>query len=224
MKDRVLIGLISFLLVLFFLFVGIVGGYFSQQREKIAALKKEINNLKRTNTTFREKNKLLQKRLENLQGVNNSLAEKVKELEKVKNSLEAKAKELEEVNNSLQTSRAQKNSSNSKSKQTKPTRGGKLEGGRKRKLVVIATAYSSSDPGVDRITSTGTQVKEGRTIAVDPWVIPYGSRVYIPGYGWRIAEDCGGAIKGNKIDIYFESRSEALRFGRRKMTILVQGP
>lgn len=65
----------------------------------------------------------------------------------------------------------------------------------------------------DRITATGTYAIEGVTIAVDPTVIPYGSLVDIEGIGTFVAEDCGGAIKGNKIDIYFERHEDALRFG-----------
>lgn len=65
----------------------------------------------------------------------------------------------------------------------------------------------------DRITSTGVYAVEGVTIAVDPTVIPYGSLVDIEGFGTYIAEDCGGAIKGNRIDIYFDSHEAALKFG-----------
>lgn len=64
----------------------------------------------------------------------------------------------------------------------------------------------------DTATSTGAKPTVGRTIAVDPRVIPYGSRVVINGHTY-IAEDCGGAIKGNKIDIFVGSESEAYRKG-----------
>ena len=61
-------------------------------------------------------------------------------------------------------------------------------------------------------TATGTMPKQGRTIAVDPKVIPYGSKVIINGHTY-IAEDCGGGIKGNRIDVYMDSHSAALQFG-----------
>lgn len=64
----------------------------------------------------------------------------------------------------------------------------------------------------DTATSTGARPTVGRTVAVDPNVIPYGSRVIINGHTY-IAEDCGGAIKGNKIDIFVGSESEAYRKG-----------
>lgn len=79
-----------------------------------------------------------------------------------------------------------------------------------------ATAYSG-----DPITATGTVPKVGRTIAVDPRVIPYGSKVYIEGMGTFIAEDCGGAIKGNIIDIFMGSKEECRAWGRRKVQIKV---
>lgn len=83
------------------------------------------------------------------------------------------------------------------------------------KLFTI-TAYCGCEKccdKTDRITATDTHAIEGVTIAVDPAVIPYGSLVDIEGIGTFVAEDCGGAIKGNKIDIYFERHEDALKFG-----------
>ena len=65
----------------------------------------------------------------------------------------------------------------------------------------------------DGVTATSTQATAGRTIAVDPKVIPLGTEVIIDGQSY-IAEDTGGAIKGNKIDIYVDSHSEAIQRGR----------
>lgn len=62
-------------------------------------------------------------------------------------------------------------------------------------------------------TSSGRRAIEGRTVAVDPKKIPIGSRVYIEGYGDFIAEDVGGAIKGNKIDVFVNSHSRACDLG-----------
>ena len=65
------------------------------------------------------------------------------------------------------------------------------------------------------LTSTQKKPKKNWTIAVDPSVIPYGSIVYIQDYGYYVAEDCGGAIKGNKIDIYTDSYEEAKQHGKK---------
>lgn len=64
-------------------------------------------------------------------------------------------------------------------------------------------------------TSTGADITVGRTIAVDPSIIPYGTEVYIEGYGYRIAEDCGAAIKQYRIDVAVSTHSEALELGMK---------
>ncbi|WP_311080876.1 G5 domain-containing protein [Paenibacillus polymyxa] len=90
---------------------------------------------------------------------------------------------------------------------------------------VSMTAYSSQEPGIGTRTASGTRVTEGRTIAVDPSIIPIGWWVYIEGVGFRRAEDTGGAIKGHKIDVYYESLSRANQFGRKHgKTVYVIGP
>ena len=77
--------------------------------------------------------------------------------------------------------------------------------------------------GSSNSTSTGTVPTVGRTIAVDPSVIPYGSEVVIDGHTY-IAEDCGGAIKGNRIDILFATHKDALRFGIQYEEVFVVIP
>lgn len=83
-------------------------------------------------------------------------------------------------------------------------------------MSVLATAYTG-----DSITSTGKRPKWG-TIAVDPTVIPYGTKVYIPQFNKTfIAEDCGGAIKGNKIDIFMNDESSVYNWGRKTIDIYI---
>ena len=72
-------------------------------------------------------------------------------------------------------------------------------------------------------TATGTTCQEGRTIAVDPTVIPYGSKVHIEGFGDFIAEDCGGAIKGNRIDIYVEDHDRCNALGVQYANVTIVG-
>ncbi|MBY0164056.1 G5 domain-containing protein [Cytobacillus firmus] len=90
---------------------------------------------------------------------------------------------------------------------------------------VSMTAYSAEQQGIGTRTASGTRVTEGRTIAVDPNIIPIGWWVYIEGIGFRRAEDTGGAIKGNKIDVYYDSLKSAMNFGRKSgRTVYVIGP
>ena len=93
---------------------------------------------------------------------------------------------------------------------------------------VTATGYTHTDAGCDLITSTGTTVHYG-TAAVDPRFIPYGTRMLIVShdgeryYGIATAEDCGGAIKRDKMDLYFPTHQECIEFGRRRCTIYFLG-
>lgn len=91
-----------------------------------------------------------------------------------------------------------------------------------------ATAYTHTDAGCDMITATGTTVHWG-TVAVDPRVIPYGTRMFIISsdgsfvYGLATAEDCGGAIKSNRIDLYMPTYSQCIAFGRQNCTVYFIG-
>lgn len=84
---------------------------------------------------------------------------------------------------------------------------------------ICCGAYSPEVTGRESHTATGTVPMQGRTIAVDPTVIPYGTSVTIEGMGTFVAEDCGGAIKGNRIDIYFSNHQDALNFGVRRLYV-----
>ena len=93
---------------------------------------------------------------------------------------------------------------------------------------VRATAYTHTDAGCDRITATGSTVHRG-TVAVDPRFIPYGTRMFIVAndgsyvYGIAEAEDCGGAIKRDRMDLYFPTYEECIAFGWRTCTIYFLG-
>lgn len=89
---------------------------------------------------------------------------------------------------------------------------------------VVATCYGKAD-GSGNFTATGKPVKEGY-IAVDPTVIPYGTKCYVTGsyadLGICYAEDTGGGIKGNRIDVYKEGTlQDLLQFGRRNMRVYI---
>lgn len=96
----------------------------------------------------------------------------------------------------------------------------KVSRGSRRALFVSASGYSAFDPGNGNRTATGTIVRRG-VIAVDPSVIPLGTRIFIPGYGEAVAEDIGSGIHGNRIDVAFDSHAEALMFGRQELEIFI---
>lgn len=83
------------------------------------------------------------------------------------------------------------------------------------------TAYTPWCGNGDGVTSIGVTPTVGRTIAVDPSVIPYGSLAFVEGFGWRTAEDTGGAIKGKKLDLFVSSYDEAYSIGRPQVRVLV---
>lgn len=85
---------------------------------------------------------------------------------------------------------------------------------------MVATAYLPTDGGGAGITATGIRARYG-VVAVDPSVIPYGTQVYIPGYGVAVAADTGGAIVGDRIDLCMESYNEAISFGRRSVKVYI---
>ena len=87
-------------------------------------------------------------------------------------------------------------------------------------ITMEATAYLPTDGGGDGITATGIRARHG-VVAVDPNVIPLGTRVYIPGYGEVIAADTGGDIVGNRIDVVLEDYGSAMQFGRRTVDVYI---
>ncbi|EGS9998901.1 hypothetical protein I9Y31_001109 [Clostridium perfringens] len=143
------------------------------------------------------------------EAANNSVQAAKNKIESLKAEEAKKAEEAAKNNaaNSLNTT-----SSNNSSSQ--PSSDGKY----KKTLSMEATAYSGG-------TLTAMGLKPVRdpggisTIAVDPSVIPLGSKVYIPGYGYAIASDTGGVIKGNIIDLYMNSHDECISWGRRQVTL-----
>ncbi len=87
-------------------------------------------------------------------------------------------------------------------------------------MAMEATAYLPTDGNGAGVTAMGIPATYG-VAAVDPSVIPLGSRLYVPGYGEAIAADTGGAIYGYKIDLCMESYEQAMNFGRRTVTVYV---
>ncbi len=91
-------------------------------------------------------------------------------------------------------------------------------------LKMKASAYTGSCKGCSGKTATGLNLKKNpdlKVISVDPKVIPLGSKVYVEGYGYAIAGDTGGALKGNKIDVFIPNQKKALNWGVKTVTVKV---
>lgn len=105
------------------------------------------------------------------------------------------------------------------------TKEGKTING-KRYTKVITMQGTAYDPTAGSKTAMGTRARVG-AVAVDPKVIPLGTKLYIesmdsfPTYGFAVAEDTGGAIKGNRIDLFYNTNAQANRFGRRNVKVYV---
>lgn len=91
-------------------------------------------------------------------------------------------------------------------------------------LTVTATAYTANCEGCSGTTKTGIDLianPDKKVIAVDPDVIPLGSKVHVEGYGEAIAGDIGGAITGNRIDVFIPSESKAKKWGRQEVEVKI---
>ncbi|WP_374987807.1 3D domain-containing protein [Paenibacillus sp. R14(2021)] len=120
-----------------------------------------------------------------------------------------------------------KPAASSDSKQTNQKNNSKLH-----HMQVVATGYTAGVESTGKrpghplygITYSGVKVRRGlvSTIAADPKVFPIGTVLYVPGYGYGIVADTGSAIKGKKIDLYFETRKQVFKqWGKRKVTVNV---
>ncbi|EOP40266.1 3D domain-containing protein, partial [Bacillus cereus] len=141
--------------------------------------------------------------------------EKAKAQEIAKAKEEAKAREIEKAKAKEVTKTQEVSKNNTQSA--------------KRELTVVATAYTA-DPsengtyGGRVLTAMGHDLTENpnmRIIAVDPKVIPLGSKVWVEGYGEAIAGDTGSAIKGNRIDVLMGSKSKAMNWGRQTVKVKI---
>lgn len=185
--------------------------------------KTELNafqaQLGETQTVLEQKQsdyKLLEQKFLSVQSESQKLS---KENEGIKAQLDKMVKEnksLEKENDSLKKTKADTHATSSS-----------VSAGYKdwKKVRVQASAYTANCSGCSGITTTGINLNKNpnqKVIAVDPSIIPLGSKVYVEGYGYAIAGDTGGAIRGHKIDVYVRSYQEAINFGRKQIQIYVK--
>lgn len=189
-----------------------------QKEESIKKLNSRVSKLTSEKESIKEKLSEVER---NYEGVKkdkdsldkslNSLKEDIEKIDQEKKELQQKLKREEEKNKIKKTT-------TSRSKGIAKNTGGSYRD-------FQATAYCGcrrcNGKWTGSPTASGTKMVAGRTIAVDPRIIPLGSKVQVEGMGTYIAEDTGSAIKGNIIDIFFNNHSEALKFGRRKIKLKV---
>ncbi|MED1282589.1 3D domain-containing protein, partial [Bacillus mycoides] len=156
---------------------------------------------------------------------------KAREIEKAKEEAKAKAQEIAKAKKEAQAREIEKAKEEAKAKEATKTQEVSKNNTQsaKRELTVVATAYTA-DPsengtyGGRVLTAMGHDLTANpnmRIIAVDPKVIPLGSKVWVEGYGEAIAGDTGSAIKGNRIDVLMGSKSKAMNWGRQTVKVKV---
>ncbi|MDR7000136.1 LysM peptidoglycan-binding domain-containing protein [Neobacillus niacini] len=134
-----------------------------------------------------------------------------------------KTKKSAEPEKTEQNTASEKDKTTSKSDGQAPKESEKKEKAA-REITVKATAYTASCEGCSGITKTGVNIKENpnaKVIAVDPTVIPLGSKVYVEGVGEATAADTGSAIKGNRIDVFIPSEKDAIKFGVKQLKVTI---
>lgn len=167
-----------------------------------------------------------EKKYAKLTSINESLSTTVSEqnitikgLETEKNDLTSKISELEKENKELKE-KTQKKTTTSKPQSTSVSASVSGTSLGKFKITAYCNCSKCCGKWAGGPTASGVMPKAGRTIAVDPKVIPLGTKVIIDGKVY-VAEDTGGAIKGNRIDMYFATHSEALNWGVRYRNVSI---
>lgn len=125
---------------------------------------------------------------------------------------------LEETRENASTREVQKADVQEGNKGTAPDQSAKEE------MIMNATAYTAYCEGCSGTTAIGIDLRSNpnqKVIAVDPNIIPLGSKVWVEGYGEAIAADTGGAIKGNKIDVFIPTQQQALEWGRKQVKVRI---
>lgn len=164
------------------------------------------------------------KKTENLKAEIESQKKEAKELTKAKddltNQLNQKNDQLNQANQQV-SSLKQENDALKKQISSSSTEGGHSI---TRTIYMNASAYTASCDGCSGTTVTGLDLKANpnlKVIAVDPNIIPIGTKVHVDGYGDAVAADTGGAIHGNKIDIFIPTESGAIQWGRRTVAVQI---
>lgn len=190
-----------------------INGDLSVEKELLAIIETDHEDVKRQ---VEEKDKELKseaKRQENLK----------KEIAKEKKRIKEAKEERERI--AAEKAKAEAEAAAAAQAASAPRAGGGGSAPAGKVFYMESTAYSS-DPadllGGGTITATGQNLlADPWAVAVDPNVIPLGSKVWVEGYGYAIASDTGGAIKGNIVDVHFQTAAECIQWGRRQVKVVV---
>lgn len=197
--------------------------------------KSHKNSIESHKKELKLKNELIEKKEQELEDKNKSIEEKsnsIKEKEDRINELEKKNKQL---NKSLATRKEQEEQKRvlktegktpSVASASKPNLASRdnssPKGGKESYFTVTAYTADPAENGGWNITASGTPLVRG-TCAVDPKVIPLGTKLHVEGYGYCTALDTGGAIKGNKIDVLIPNKAEMRKWGRQTVKVKILG-
>lgn len=191
--------------------------------EKINEQEKLLDNLQTTQEEITKKQDSIKKSEQKLKDQEKKLTQAKKKISnedrRLKDIEDQYRRDIKKKQNKVTEVKSTKKTNNSSMNKTKsePINVGKT-------YRMESTAYTPHCNGCSGFTATGINVKQnGREniIAVDPSVIPLGTRVWVEGYGEAIAADTGGAIKGNRIDVLFQSKQKALNWGRKTVTVKI---
>lgn len=200
-----------------------------EQTDNIAKQKDALNNENKRLSALKSSNEATLANLNNdIKQQNQFLAQATAKennliaQQKARDAAAEKARELAAQQAANASKQVASNNPNSTSSPIAINRGGSSPIGFSNVLDMQATAYSD-----DGFTASGARTTRNpngySTIAVDPRVIPLGSKVYVEGYGYAIASDIGGAIQGNIIDLFVPSIDEANNWGRRSVKVYIIG-
>lgn len=208
----------------------------SETQTSLEQTKKELKSTSYIVEDVKTANTELTAKLSEATQNSEKLSTQVSELTQANSKLQAANKQLQEDYNTLKKNKA---IAAEKAKKLSSSQSASTEAGKNTEYVSVsrsnnqtatktfyveATAYTAYCAGCSGKTRTGINLRANpdiKVVAVDPRIIPLGSRVWVEGYGYAVAGDTGGAIKGNKVDLFMSSKSAAKQWGRKKVQLKV---
>lgn len=155
--------------------------------------------------------------------LNEAIKNKDSEIKKKDEKINTLEKEIESLKKDLQSKKENETRQVAVSFNT-PLPSRASTGPSYKEMTMTATAYTAYCKGCSGTTKTGINLRENpdlKVIAVDPKVIPLGTKVFVEGYGYAVAGDTGGAIKGNKIDVFTPNTTDANQWGVKTVKVRV---